>query len=52
VINHKLDHFVATVIGKTDMLYVFDDLSGVEQVRQSMDSVETGIYTLIEESFN
>lgn len=52
VINHKPGHFVATVIGKNDVLYLFDDLSGVEQVRQSMDSVETGIYTLFDETFD
>ena len=53
VINHKPGHFVATVIGqKTTPFYVFDDLSGVQQVRQPMDSVETGIYTLFDETFD
>ena len=52
VINHKPGHFVATVIGENDVLYVFDDLSGVEQVQESMNGVETGFYCLDVDTFD
>lgn len=49
VINYKPGNFVVTFIDEQNKIYVFDDLTGIEEVSRSVDGVETGIYTLIKE---
>ena len=51
VINHKPNHFTATLISEDGELFLYDDLSGIEKVTRCMQTVETGIYTLMVEEF-
>ena len=51
VINHigKEMHFISTLIGRDEKLYVFDDLKGIQEVRGSTSNIETGLYTKMDE---
>jgi hypothetical protein len=47
VIHHTLNpaHFTATLIGNHDILYLYDDLKGVKEVRSSTNPIICGIYS-------
>jgi hypothetical protein len=48
-INHKDSHFTATLIDRTDQLYVFDDQIGIRAVRRSTGQMDAAIYSSVEE---
>jgi len=49
VVHHTLNpaHFTATIIGSNNILYLYDDLHGVKEVRSSTNPIVCGIYSEI-----
>ncbi|CAF3159980.1 unnamed protein product [Rotaria socialis] len=47
LMHNKNDHFTATLIGSDDKLYIYDDHSGIREVRSSTGDIEMAIYTQI-----